>query len=78
MIHTIHSMTLRRYSEMEQTENTALLKRWFNPFPVGWFGVQKIIQRFADILNAGIDKHILTEVAKVIFYNKILIEEYYV
>ena len=72
MIHTVHTMTLRRYSEMEQTENLSLLKRWFNVLPIRLFDVEKIIQNLAESLNSGIDRHFITEIAKIVSYNRVL------
>lgn len=46
MIHSIHTMTLGRYGQLDKTGDASLLKRSYNPFPVGWF--VKRIERFQD------------------------------
>ena len=74
-IHTIHSLSIRQYGVIDSTENISLLRRWYNPFPVGWFDVQGLIREIGRALNTGIDKTIVREVAKLLLINKIMLLE---
>ena len=75
MIHTIDTLTIRRYGEIDRTGNLSLLKRWWNVFPVGWFDVQKLIIKIGQGLNTGIDKQLVIENERLRAYNNILILE---
>lgn len=55
MIHTIFTMTLRRYSELDETQNEDLLKRWFNPFPLKWFNTNKFYTQFNETFGQSQD-----------------------
>jgi len=71
MIHTIHTMTLSRFVEKEQTGNEALLKRWYNPFPVRWFDTTDFYQNFNNLFGNG--NTITESIDKYYLYNKIRI-----
>jgi hypothetical protein len=75
MIHTIHTLSIRQYGIIDSTENLSLLRRWWNPLPVGWFDVQKVITEIGRSLNSGIDKMIVYEASKIILLNKIMMLE---
>lgn len=55
MIHTVHTMSIGLYGQLDRTQDARLLKRWFNPFSVRFF--KKRIERFFDsvheIMNQG-------------------------
>lgn len=46
MIHTIHTMTVGRYVQLDKTADMNLLRLWWNPLPVKWF--TKRVERFFD------------------------------
>ena len=69
MIHTIYSMTLGRYAEMESTENVGLLRKWFNPFPVKWFDTSLFFDEFNNMF--GNPNNINTEIYKSATWNTI-------
>lgn len=71
MLHNLHTLTLRRYGQIDSTEDLSLFKRWYNPFPVRWFNVQKVVLKVAQALDTGIDKQVTLEVGKLIAIAKI-------
>jgi len=73
MIHTVDTMTIRRYGELDRTENMSLLKRWFNPFPVRWFDTEPFFQDFKKIFISGANNELNNEVYRMLAYNKIVI-----
>lgn len=73
MIHDLHSMTIRLYSKMEQTGNSELLKRWYNPFPISWFDTQGFFEEFKRMLGDDSDQLVENERYRMISYNRILI-----
>jgi len=75
MLHTVNSLTIRKYGEIDRTGNLSLLRKWYNVFPVSWFDYQKTLSTIGQLFNKGIDKTIINEVAKLISYNNILILE---
>jgi len=70
MIHSIYTMTLRRYAELDDTQNEDLLKRWFNPFPVRWFNTQKFFESFNDTF--GQTKRVAEDAYLLRAYNTLL------
>jgi len=72
MIHTIHTMTLRRYGELDHTENLKLLKRWYNPFPVKWFNTEKFFQDVKEIFGNK-SSNLRNETYRIISFNRIVI-----
>ena len=70
MIHTIYTMTLRQYGEMDETSNLNLLKRWYNPFPLKWFNTEPFFEQFSDAFGShvNLDK----EVFNIIANNRIM------
>ena len=73
MIHTIDTLTIRRYGEIDRTGNLSLLKRWWNVFPVGWFDTEHIFIYVRELLGENVDNTINNEIYKTIAYNNILI-----
>ena len=73
MIHTINTISIRQYGELDRTENLSLLKRWFNPFPVTWFDTDRFFMDFKSIMGENTNKIINNEMYKLLAYNKILI-----
>lgn len=69
MIHTIYTLTIREYIQIEKTGNLSLLKKWYNPFPVKWFNTQKFFDEFNKHFNAIDDTQ--KEVFKLLAINKI-------
>ncbi len=75
MIHTTTTLSIREYGIIDQTDNISLLKRWWNVFPVGWFDTDSVIQDITHIVNNNIDSEVVSELGKIIRYNKILLLE---
>ncbi len=75
MIHTVNTISIRTYGEVDRTGNLSLLKRWFNVFPIRFFNVQNLITKIGQGLNTGVDAMLINEVAKMMLYNKILLLE---
>jgi len=72
VIHTIHTMTIRQYGELDRTGDMSLLKRWFNPLPVKWFDTERFFNEFKDSFgNTTDDKQ--DEAYRIISYNRIII-----
>lgn len=71
MMHSIHTLSIRKYGIIDHTENLSLLKRWYNPFPVHWFNIEKVINNFAQQINSGVDIKIITEIGKSLFFLKV-------
>lgn len=55
MIHTIHTMTIRRYSRIDNTANLNLLRRWYNPLPVRWFNTDKYFEAHNNVFGNSIN-----------------------
>ena len=73
MIHTLDTLNIRTYGEIDRTENISLFKKWYNILPVRFFNIQNIITEIARGLNTGIDKSIMNELARISLINKIMI-----
>lgn len=69
MIHTIYTLTIREYIQIEKTGNLSLLKKWYNPFPIKLFNTQKFFDEFNKHFNAIDDTQ--KEVFKLLAINKI-------
>lgn len=72
MIHTVNSLSIRTYGEIDRTGNISLLKRWFNPFPVTWFDTDKLFFDVRGILGENTNNTLSNEIYKQIAYNTIL------
>ena len=70
-LHTINTLSIRTYGEIDRTGNLSLLKRWFNPFPVEWFGIESeaFFESYRELI--GSDLNLNTEAYKIIAYNRI-------
>jgi len=73
-IHTTSSLTIRRFGEIDRTNDISLLRRWWNTLPVAWFDTETILSEIGQIINKEENRHLI-EVSKLIAYNKILIVE---
>jgi len=72
MIHTLHTMSVRQYGQMDETENENLLRRWFNPFPLRWFNTDDFYADLRGALGDGSMNDVENEYYRLISYNKIL------
>lgn len=71
LIHDIYSMSVGRYGELLDSNNQDLFKTKWNPLPVVWFNLEKIIKTFSDALNNGVNKEFIVEIGRLIMINKI-------
>lgn len=71
-IHTIHSLSIRQYGIIDSTENISLLKRWYNPFPVGWFDTEIFFIAFREMLGQNTKNTSRHEAYKLLSYNRII------
>lgn len=55
MIHSIYTMTIGRYGQLEKTQDARLLRRWFNPFPVRMFAkrIERFFQDVSELFGSG-------------------------
>jgi len=72
MIHTIHTMNLRRYAVLDKDDNIKLVRRAYNPFPVGWFDSDGFFNDVKEILG-GRDVNYDKDAYNMLSYNRILI-----
>jgi len=70
MLHTVNSLTIRKYGEIDRTGNLSLLRKWYNVFPVSWFDAEQFFAEFREIFNINIT---VNNVYKTLAYNNILI-----
>lgn len=72
MIHTIYTMTIGRYGQLDKTQDAKLLRRWFNPLPVGWFKgrCDRFMDQVREIFDA--DSDLYKEFDRVYMVNKLL------
>ena len=72
MIHNIHTMDIRTYGQLDQTEDLSLLRRWYNPFPVKWFDTDEFFLALRELFGEDTSRSISDESYKIISYNRIL------
>lgn len=55
MIHSIYTMTIGRYGQLEKTQDARLLRRWFNPLPVKMFAkrIEMFFQDVSELFGSG-------------------------
>ena len=75
MIHTIYTMSISRYGQLEKTQDAKLLRRWFNPLPVKLFRkrIDKFFQSVADLWSEdGFNSELNEQVERMYMVNKML------
>lgn len=75
MIHSIHTMKIGRFGLLDATNNSKLLRKSYNLFPVNWFDnrVKKFFDEVTKIFNAGDqNNYIYDNVERIYMLNKIL------
>lgn len=72
MIHTLHSITIRQYSIVDDTGDLSLLKRWWNPLPVKWFNTEKFFADYKDLFGSDNKSELRNEVYRLLSYNRII------
>jgi len=75
MIHSIYTMTIGRYGQLDRTQDARLMRRWFNPFPVKWFKGR--IDRFFESVRElftddGVNNQLQDEIERTYMVNKML------
>jgi len=70
MIHTIDTISVRTYGEVDRAGDLSLLKRWFNPFPVKWFDLDSFFDQYKTIFS--IQSNLSKDVYRLLAHNKIL------
>lgn len=75
MIHTVYTMTIGRYGQLEKTQDARLLRLWWNPLPVKWFS--KRIDRFFNSVallwsEDGNNNELNEQVERIYLINKML------
>lgn len=75
MIHSIYTMTIGRFGQLEKTKDSRLLRRWWNPLPPAWF--KKRIERFFETVaqlwdEEGISGELSDGIERAYMVNKML------
>jgi len=70
MIHTVDTISVRTYGEVDRAGDLSLLKRWFNPFPVKWFDLDNFFDEYKSIFS--IKSNLGDGVYRLLAHNKIL------
>jgi hypothetical protein len=76
MIHTIYTCTIDRFTRVEAENNLSLLRRWYNPFPVKWFGksVNRFLSDYRELINSDVlNRELSKEKSRLLTYNKLLL-----
>jgi len=71
MIHTINTINIRQYGEIDRTDNIAMLRRWWNVFPVAWFNTDLFFDNYNEII--GNSSNYTNDAYRILAYNKIII-----
>ena len=71
MIHTIDTISIRLYGEIDRTDNIALLRRWWNVLPVAWFNTDLFFTEYNEIIGNNTDY--TNDAYRILAYNKIII-----
>ena len=74
MIHTIYTMTLGRYGQLDRTQNAKLMRRWFNPLPVRLFrkSIDKFFSEVREIMGSDNDHELNEEIDRAYSINQML------
>lgn len=74
MIHTIYTMTLGRYGQLDRSKDSRLLKRWFNPFPVAWYRkrIEKFFEEVQALFGLENDNNLTEQVERAYMINRML------
>lgn len=74
MIHTIYTMTIGRYGQLDKTKDARLLRRWFNPLPVGLFRkrIDKFFSEVREIMGTDNDNELNEEIDRAYSINQML------
>jgi len=75
MIHTIYTMTIGRYGQLDKSQDARLLRRWFNPLPVSLFrkSINKFFESVKDIFAEDeVNNELTDQVERLYMVNKML------
>jgi len=70
MIHTIHTLSIRQYGIIDSTENLFLLRRWWNPLPIGWFDTDSFFAEYRKMMGEKSTQR--NDTYRMLAYNRIL------
>ena len=76
MIHSIYTMSIGRYGRLDKTQDARLLRRWFNPLPVGLFRkrINKFFESVREALGGdGNDTELYDQLERVYMTNRMLL-----
>lgn len=71
MIHSINTLTIRKYGIIDETGNLSGLRKWYNPFPVEWFDTDKFFEEFKTIFSEN-NSDLLNEKYRILAFYKII------
>lgn len=71
-LHTIFTMSVSRYGIIDQTNNLALLRKWWNPLPVTYFDTELFFAEFRKAFQSKGDNSLIKEAYQIINYNNII------
>ena len=75
MIHTLYTMTIGRYGQLDKTQDGRLLRRWYNPLPVSLFRkrIDKFFESVREALGEeGQDSELTDQIERLYMINKML------
>jgi len=71
MIHSINTLTVRKYGIIDETGNLSGLRKWYNPFPVEWFDTEKFFEQFKTIFSEN-NSDLINEKYRILAFYKII------
>ena len=75
MIHTVYTMTIGRFGQLEKTKDSRLLRLWWNPLPVRFFKgrIELFFQSVADLWSEdGYNSELTDQIERAYMVNKML------
>lgn len=74
MIHTIYTMSIGRYGQLDKTQDARLLRRWWNPLPVSLFRkrIDKLFEQVREIMGGEDDHRLMDEIDRAYSVNQML------
>lgn len=74
MIHTVYTMTVGRYGQLDRSQDSRLLRRWYNPFPVKWFQkrVDAFFEEVRQTVGSDADADLIERAERAYMVNRML------
>lgn len=75
MIHTVYTMTIGMFGQLEKTQDARLLRLWWNPLPIKWFKkrIDKFFNTVSELWSEEENNNELNEqVERIYLINKML------